>query len=148
MRTKVMHVSKTVFAAVGAALLATNVLSWQVADCPNLGGSASDQCWPCLACYQDSNGDWQNRYVNGGVPCNATVWNGNVTFNKMCGYQAYMVYIITQTGPGLVTALAQPQPVLNGACMNGSCIGTLGPYGSVTNMQVWGAETCPSVPPA
>lgn len=151
MKNKATYVATTIAVTAVLMLLTPSVLSWEDPNCPNLGGSVSDACAPCLSCIRDENGDWQSISINNWYPynsCTATVWNASVVVDVQCDNTAYPVWIITQTGPGLVTANATPQPLLNATCNNGACIGTLGPNGAVVTMQVWGASPCNSFPPS
>lgn len=144
-RVTVAHVSMSVAAVVAVALLATNVLSVQISDCANSGGSTGDQCLPCLACVQDQNGDWQNAPINSGSSCTATVWNAAVTVDRVCGDWASMVYIV---GEGPLMANAIPEPVLNATCVNGICLGTLGANGAAKLLIVETSYVCPApLPP-
>jgi len=149
MKCKVTVTSITITMLTVSAFLATSVMSWQDPECMNVAGSTTDQMKPCCACVRDAqSGDWYYQSLHWGNACNATVWNAAVTLDTYCGYWGYPAWIITQTGPGLVTANATPTPLVNATCVEGCCTGTLGTSGAVTNKQVWGASPCRTSPPS
>jgi hypothetical protein len=136
-------------AAAAAGFWGTNVLSNQIPDCANSGGSTVDQHVPCLSCFQDQNGDWKDLYANQDHSCSATVWNASVTVDTVCGSMANIVLIPTQNGGTQpLMAFAIPTPLTNATCVLGVCNGTQGVDGAGSVRGVNGTIVCPApLPP-